>query len=67
MPGHRSQVSPLWGLDWSASLDNPDQDHDDRRDEQQMNESADRIRADKSESPEQKQDDCDGPKHVVVL
>ena len=48
-----------------AALDQIDNQHDNRQDEQDMNEAAQRVGADQSKQPEDQQNDKDGPEHKV--
>jgi hypothetical protein len=47
-------------------LNEPDEDENDGYNEKNMNESADNRKSEKTESPKNNEDDCDGCKHVIV-
>jgi len=52
-----------WSLQGLPALNDIDQDHHDRDDQENVNESAHRVRRDQSKKPEDKQNDCYGPEH----
>jgi hypothetical protein len=58
---------------WSASLDDPaslkqaDDQHDHRKDQQDVNETTERIRRDQTQQPQDQQNYKDCPKHIPVL
>lgn len=62
--------SVLWSMvpHWfcvlhASTLDDTNQNDDDRDDQERMNESAHGVRADKTQHPKDYQDDCDSLKH----
>src|SRR3990172_2580651 len=57
----RSIPMPLQGL---SSLNDIDQYHHDRDDQENMNESSHCVRADQAKEPEDKQNDCYRPEHI---
>jgi hypothetical protein len=48
-----------------STLNDTNQNHHDREDQEDMNESAHGIRADKTQKPEDNQDDSNGLEHVA--
>ena len=50
-------------LDWILAADDPDEEHDDGDDKQDVDEPADGVRRNESEEPEDEQYCCDGDKH----
>src|SRR6266403_4259956 len=54
-------------LDGATSLDDADQDHRDRDEQQQMDEAAQGVRADHPDRPQHEKDHEDRPQHIVVL
>src|SRR5438874_835095 len=53
--------------EWTPPLDDPDQHHDDREHQQDVDEPSYRVRADEPQSPEHDEDDRDGPQHVATV
>src|ERR1700676_5353081 len=51
-------------LDRSATLNDPDQNHDDRQDQQDVHESAQGVGRDQAQQPQDHQDYRDGPKQI---
>ena len=47
-----------------AALDKPDQDHDDRYHQQDVDKAAYRVGGNKAQKPQNKQYGCDGYKHT---
>jgi hypothetical protein len=54
-------------LNDSASLDDPDQNHDDRQDQQDVDKSAQRVRGYETEQPKNHKYNRDCPKQVQLL
>src|SRR4029077_9363120 len=48
-----------------STLNHPDEDHDDRDDEENVDESAHGVRGDQAQYPENEQDERYSPEHVV--
>jgi hypothetical protein len=54
-------------LNDSTSLDDPDQNYDDRQDQQDVDESAQRVGGDETEQPKNQKYNGDCPKQVQLL
>src|SRR4029078_6140815 len=79
MPWYASETTPMairtmattstplfMALHRPSALDDADQDHRDRDEQQQVDESAQGVRADHTYRPQHEQDDEDGPQHAVA-
>ena len=51
----------------APALDDPDQEDDDRNDEQDVNEAAQRVSGNEAERPEHEQNHENGPQHDFLL
>ena len=51
----------------TSTLNDTNQDHHDRENQEDVNEPAHGVRSDKTQEPEDKQDNCDGSKHFFLL
>src|SRR5660398_148655 len=58
-----AQRSTPWSLHGPSTLKDIDQHHHDRDDQENVNESAHRVRGDQTQRPEDKQNDRYGPEH----
>ena len=54
-------------LDNASSLDDPNEQNDDRDDQENVDESADRVTGDQTQQPKHQQDYEDRPKHALLL
>jgi hypothetical protein len=48
------------------ALDDPNEEHHNRQDDQHVDESTERVGSDQSERPQHHKDDGDGPQHVFT-
>jgi hypothetical protein len=59
--GASSPEQPMPPSSGASTLDDSNQEHDERDNQKDVDESTQGVRADQSKNPQDEQDDCDGP------